>query len=98
MKKFCVDGSDGNRKYWHQKRNPLRTKKTRIDGERGVMMWMDMPICGAIPAIEVSHKINSQSYIEVLEDPLLAIRRKKPQKLIFQHKLGFQHNAKLTRT
>lgn len=70
-KRFCLDGPDGNRSYYHDVRKPELICNRRHSGGGGVMIWGAIGWHGKSTIAFVDTTMNSEKYIEVLTNHLL---------------------------
>lgn len=70
-KKWNLDGPDGNQFYWHDKRKKKEVRLTRNFGGGSLMIWGGFGYNGKTPVCFVSSKMNSQKYIDLLDDALI---------------------------
>ena len=70
-KKFNLDGPDGFKYYWHDIRRPERYSTTRNFGGGSLMICAAFHYHNRTPICKVSGRLNSQGYINLLENVLL---------------------------
>lgn len=70
-KKFNFDGPDGAHKYWRDKTSKRENRKRRNFGGGSLMVWAGMAYNGTTPICFVSTRMNSEYYIEILDDVLI---------------------------
>lgn len=66
-KKFNLDGPDGCHCYWHDLRDKPEIRMSRNFGGGSVMIWGAFGYGGKMPILYVPPKMNSQTYLEMLE-------------------------------
>lgn len=92
-KRFCLDGPDGYKYYWHD----LRKEKSICSQNAysaGVMVWGAISVTGKRVISFVEGNINSKKYIEVLENNLLPTWSSTD--FVFQQDNASAHKAKQT--
>ena len=70
-KKFNLDGPDGNSHYWHDLQKPNAPRMSRNFGGGSVMVWGGFSYYGKLQLCFISSKMNSETYVEMLEDVLI---------------------------
>ena len=70
-KRFCLDGPDGNARYWHDKEKPERTFSKRHSGGGSIMVWAGISNEGKTELFFVEDNMNAERYCYVLEEFLL---------------------------
>lgn len=70
-KKFNLDGPDGSRYYWHDRRIPRKLFSKRHSGGGSVMVWGCFSSAGVGELSIIEGRLTSASYISVLENSLL---------------------------
>ena len=96
-KRFCLDGPDGNRFYWHDIRKELRYFSKRQKGGGGLMVWICISAKGSAKPVWVDGKIDAAKYIKVLDWNLKkAAEELVPEVWVFQQDNARPHTAKAT--
>ena len=70
-KKFNLDGPDGLKSYWRDKRAPQKTYVSRHSGGGSVMVWGGISAMGKTSLAVIDGSVNAPRYVELLEDYLL---------------------------
>lgn len=70
-KKFNLDGPDGLSYYWHHLEDKREVTMSRNFGGGTLMVWAAFSYNGQSPLCTISTKMNSDKYIELLEDVLI---------------------------
>lgn len=70
-KKFNLDGPDGCQKYWRDLRTERETRYSRNFQGGSLMVWAAFGYHGKSPMCFISHKMNSEKYVELLDDVLI---------------------------
>lgn len=98
-KKFNLDGPDGFNYYWHDIRQPERYSTTRNFGGGSLMIWAAFNYHNRTPICKVSGRLNSQGYINLLENVLLDFLDEEPTcDSIFQQDNAAIHVSQASRT
>lgn len=97
-KKFRLDGPDGNRRAWVDTRAPARKHQRRQAGGGGIMIWLCFGYFGVGDAVEVKGNVNSEKYVEMLEEHLFfSARRCVKAGYIFQQDNAPGHRSAYTK-
>lgn len=70
-KKFNLDGPDGFNYYWHDLRKEKQFNYSRNFGGGSLMVWAAFSMHGKTPLVKITTRMNSQKYIEMLDDVLI---------------------------
>lgn len=71
-KKFNLDGPDGYQYYYRDKRAPKQVRKARNFQGGSLMVWGAFGYNGKAPMCFVTHRMNAEKYVELLDDVLIA--------------------------
>lgn len=97
-KKFNLDGPDGLKYYWHDLRKNTEVAMSRNFGGGSVMVWAAFTYNNKTPICFISTRMNSDSYIELLETVLIDFGEQMPsQDWIFQQDNAAIHSSKRTK-
>lgn len=97
-KKFNLDGPDGSQKYWRDSRQPRQTRYSRNFSGGSLMVWAGFGYHGKTPICFISHKVNAQMYVELLNDVLLDFAEDiYGESWTFQQDNASIHSAKFTK-
>ncbi|GBM42734.1 hypothetical protein AVEN_103147-1 [Araneus ventricosus] len=75
-KKWNLDGSEGNIKYWHALRKESRSFFSRKSGGGSVIVWVAFGFNGQVGWAFLNGRQNSPKYIETLENHLMPLAEK----------------------
>lgn len=92
-KRFTLDGPDGLRSYWHDKRRAKRWHSTRQNGGGGLMVWGAISAHGKSELVFVTNRIDSARYIQVLENALVPFVDTHTRRVVFQQDGAPPHTA-----
>lgn len=70
-KKFNLDGPDGYRYYYRDTRAPKKVHVSRNFHGGSLMVWAAFGYTGKSPICFVTHKMNAQNYVELLDTVLV---------------------------
>lgn len=98
-KKFNLDGPDGCQYYWHDLRKEKEVRMSRNFGGGSVMIWMGFSYKGTTPLCFITSRMNSTTYIELLEDALIEYGDEiAGPDWIFQHDNASIHASRATKS
>ena len=84
-KRWTLDGPDGLRSYWHDKRAAKRRHSTRQASGGGVMLWGAVSEERKSSLVFIDERINAKRYPEVLEESLVPFINEHTRITVFQH-------------
>lgn len=97
-KKFNLDGPDGCHYYWHDLSKEKKFKFSRNFGGGSLMVWAAFSAFGKTPILKVRGRMNSNQYIDMIEDVLINFSDEKMDgDFIFQQDNASIHVSKLSR-
>jgi hypothetical protein len=97
-KKFNLDGPDGFHYYWHDLTKDKKVKLSRNFGGGSVMVWAAFSAFGKTPILKVRGRMNSKSYINMIEDVLINFTDEKMDgDFIFQQDNASIHVSRLSK-
>ena len=97
-KKFNLDGPDGFAYYWHDLRKEKKYFSKRQMGGGSLMVWAAFGNNGKTDLVFLEGSIDSQVYVEMLDNHLLKAGKKIGGKnWIFQHDNAAIHSAAYTK-
>lgn len=97
-KKFNLDGPDCYSCYWHNLNTTEVTRSKRNFGGGSVMVWGAFYDNGKLPICFVSGRMNSQYYINLLEEVLITfLDENNEEQLIFQQDNASIHASRQTK-
>lgn len=99
-KKFNLDGPDGRRHYWHDRRLPRKIFSKRHSGGGSIMVWGCFSGAGVGQLCELNGRLTSVKYIDILEEYMLphayAHHGTEHNSFIFQQDGASAHRARAT--
>ena len=94
-KKFNLDGPDCCAYYWHDLRKEPEVKLSRNFGGGTLMIWGGFSSHGKTPLATISTRMNSEKYVELLEDVLVPFTEDvMPEDFTFQQDNAAIHVSK----
>lgn len=97
-KKFNLDGPDGQRKYWRDRRRERRSCYRRNFGGGSLMVWAAFGHHGKSPICFISHRMNSQMYTSLLDNVLIEFSESFwGENFVFQQDNAAIHVSKMTK-
>lgn len=93
-KKFNLDGPDGFKYYWHDLRDEPKTFMSRNFGGGSIMIWGAFSYNGKIRLRFVSNKMNSDYYINMLDNTIDELEAVGGENFIFQQDNASIHISK----
>lgn len=97
-KKFNLDGPDMCNFYWHGLNEPDDPKGSRNFGGGNVMIWGAFSSQGTATLCFVSNRMNSEGYVDVLEDALVPYLESLPEDTyVFQQDNATIHVSRHTK-
>ena len=96
-KKFDLDGPDGISHYWADSRLPRKVLSSRQNGGGSLMIWGAFSWRGCAKLAIIKGNMNSEQYIEVLQEYMLPFAEDKhPDGFIFQQDGASVHRSQAT--
>lgn len=96
-KKFNLDGPDDCHYYWHDLSKEKKFKFSRNFGGESLMVWAGFSAFGKTSILKVIGRMNSEKYIEMIEDVLINFTDEKVDgDFIFQQDNASIHASKLS--
>lgn len=97
-KKFNLDGPDGFQYYWRDLRKEKEVRMSRNFGGGTLMIWGAFSFHGKLPLAWISTRMNSESYVEMLEISLIEHGENlMGPDLVFQQDNAAIHNSRTTK-
>ena len=92
-KLWRLDGPDGLRSYWHDKRAAKRWHSTRQASGGGVVVWEAVSEEAKSNLVSINERFNAKRYTKLLEESLVPIMNTQTCRTIFQHDRAPPHTA-----